>query len=180
MNCSTGSLYQKKKLHILHRFFFGMGKRQICLCPRHIGRRIGGVRVQLHSFLISTLGGGAWTASRTGRFHPRERAPKTDWTEAWVGSRADLDALRGNLLPLTRTEPRFLSRTARGVVAIETELSPNSANRLILTSIRVAIRGTRLTIKTLHFDRYCISVTCMILTGNSDYMPYQFMFLMEM
>jgi hypothetical protein len=68
-----------------------------------------------------------------------------------VGSRADLDALRGNFLHLTRTEPRFLSRTDPGGVAIVTELSSNSTNRLTLANIRVAIRGTRLTIATLHF-----------------------------
>jgi len=70
---------------------------------------------------------------------PREWAPKTHWTGAWVGARADLDALRGNLLPLIRTEPRFLSRTARGGVAIiATELSSNSTNRLTLASTTVA------------------------------------------
>jgi hypothetical protein len=35
------------------------------------------VEVQLHSFFTSVLDGGEWSASRPGRFTPRERAPGT-------------------------------------------------------------------------------------------------------
>jgi hypothetical protein len=34
-----------------------------------------------------------WSASRTGRFTPRERVPGTPWTGGWVGPRAGLDAV---------------------------------------------------------------------------------------
>jgi hypothetical protein len=37
--------------------------------------RIGGVEVLLHTFLTSALDWGEWSASRLGRFFPRERAP---------------------------------------------------------------------------------------------------------
>jgi hypothetical protein len=38
----------------------------------------------MHS-LTSALDGGEWSASRPGRFTPRERAPGTHWIRDWVG-----------------------------------------------------------------------------------------------
>jgi hypothetical protein len=43
--------------------------------------------------LTSVLEGGEWSASRPGRFAPKERAPGTHWIGGWVGSRAVLDAV---------------------------------------------------------------------------------------
>jgi hypothetical protein len=40
-----------------------------------------------------TLDGVEWSASRPGRFTPRERAPVTHWIGGWVGPRAVLDAV---------------------------------------------------------------------------------------
>jgi hypothetical protein len=42
--------------------------------------------------LTSALDGGEWSASRTGRFTPRKRAPGTPWIGGWVGSRTVLEA----------------------------------------------------------------------------------------
>jgi hypothetical protein len=42
--------------------------------------------------LTSALDGGEWSASRPGRFTPRERAPSTHWIGGWVGPRAVLEA----------------------------------------------------------------------------------------
>jgi hypothetical protein len=54
--------------------------------------------------LTSALDGGEWSASRTGRFTPRERAPGTHWMGGWVCSepfwkrwrREKFPALAGN------------------------------------------------------------------------------------
>jgi hypothetical protein len=46
----------------------------------------------MHS-LTSALEGGEWSASRPGRFTPRERAPITYWIGSWLGPRAVLDAV---------------------------------------------------------------------------------------
>jgi hypothetical protein len=46
-----------------------------------------GVEVQLHVFLTSAVDGGEWSASRTNRFTPRERAPATHWIGGWVSPR---------------------------------------------------------------------------------------------
>jgi hypothetical protein len=46
----------------------------------------GGVAVQIHVFLTSTLVGGEWSASRLGRSNTGERAPGIHW----VGPRAGL------------------------------------------------------------------------------------------
>jgi hypothetical protein len=45
-------------------------------------------------FLTLALIGGEWSASRSGRFTPGERAPSTHWTSGWVGPRADLDNVK--------------------------------------------------------------------------------------
>jgi hypothetical protein len=41
--------------------------------------------------LTSALDGGEWSASRPGRFIPREKAPGTHWVGGWVGPKAILD-----------------------------------------------------------------------------------------
>jgi len=48
----------------------------------------GGVQVYLDAFLISTLYGGEWSASRPGRF-----TSGIPWLESWVDTRAYLDAV---------------------------------------------------------------------------------------
>jgi hypothetical protein len=50
----------------------------------------GGVKLQLRSFLTSSLDGGECLASRPNRFTPVERALGTNCTEVWVGTTADL------------------------------------------------------------------------------------------
>jgi hypothetical protein len=53
----------------------------------------GGVDVEINVFLTSALVGGEWSASRSCRFTPGERAPATHWIVGWVGPRAGLDAV---------------------------------------------------------------------------------------
>jgi hypothetical protein len=65
-----------------------------------------GVEVQLHAFLSSVLYGGEWSASRPGRFTPRERAPCTHWIGGWVGSRAVLDTVVKRKIPSPRWESK--------------------------------------------------------------------------
>jgi hypothetical protein len=43
--------------------------------------------------LTSALDGSEWSASRPGRFTPRERVPGTYWIGGWVDPRAVLDAV---------------------------------------------------------------------------------------
>jgi hypothetical protein len=40
----------------------------------------------------STLDGGEWSASRSGRFTSKNTAPGAHWIGGWVGLRAGLDA----------------------------------------------------------------------------------------
>jgi hypothetical protein len=49
--------------------------------------------------LTSELDGGEWSASRPGRFTPRERSLGTHWIGGWVGSRAVLDAVVKRKIP---------------------------------------------------------------------------------
>jgi hypothetical protein len=45
-----------------------------------------------HSLTLA-LDGGGWSASRSGRFTPRERAPGAHWIRGWIGPRDVLDAV---------------------------------------------------------------------------------------
>jgi hypothetical protein len=71
-------------------------KVKLSLCfnwaPRHEGV-LGEWRYSSNHSLTSALNGGEWSASRPGRFTPRERAPGTHWIGGWVGPRAVLDAV---------------------------------------------------------------------------------------
>jgi hypothetical protein len=62
------------------------------LAPRHEGV-LGEWRYSSTYSLTSALDVGEWSASRPGRFIPRERAPGTLWIGGWVGPRAVLDAV---------------------------------------------------------------------------------------
>jgi hypothetical protein len=50
------------------------------------------------------LDGDEWSASRPGRFTPRERSPGTRWIGGWVGPRAVLDAVVKRKIPSPRRE----------------------------------------------------------------------------
>jgi hypothetical protein len=54
--------------------------------------------------LTSILDGGEWSASHSGRFTPRERAPSTHCTGGYVGPRAGLDAVMNTKIPSPRRE----------------------------------------------------------------------------
>jgi hypothetical protein len=58
-----------------------------------------GVGVQLHAFLTSALDGGEWSATRPGRFTPKDRALGAHWIESWVGPRAVPDAVVKRKIP---------------------------------------------------------------------------------
>jgi hypothetical protein len=73
-----------------------------------------GVDVWIHIFLTSALVGGEWSASRSCRFTPGERAPFTHWIEGWVSTRARLDDVeKRKFLTLPGLELRHLGRPAR-------------------------------------------------------------------
>jgi hypothetical protein len=73
----------------------------------------GGVDVEIHTFLNSALDGGKWSASRPGRFAPRERTPGIHWIGGWVDPRACLDDVeKREFSILLRLELRPLGRPA--------------------------------------------------------------------
>jgi hypothetical protein len=53
-----------------------------------------------------------WSASRLGRFIPRERAPGTHWIGGWVGPRAVLDAVMKRKIPGPSRESNLDSRSS--------------------------------------------------------------------
>jgi hypothetical protein len=56
--------------------------------------------------LTSARYGGEWSASCSGRFTPRERAPGTHWIGGCVGPRAILDAVVKRKIPSPRRESK--------------------------------------------------------------------------
>jgi hypothetical protein len=78
-----------------------------CALTEHNIKAYYGVEVSLHAFLTSALDGGEWSASRPGRFTPRDRAPGIHWIGGWVGPRAVLDTggEEKNSQPLPGIEP---------------------------------------------------------------------------
>jgi hypothetical protein len=83
-------------------------KLPLCLTKHHSMKTYWGVEVLLHAFLTSALDGGEWSASRPGRFTPRERAPGTHSIGGWVGPRAVLNAMvkREIPSPCRKSNPR--------------------------------------------------------------------------
>jgi hypothetical protein len=81
-------------------------KVKLSLCfswaPRHEGV-LGECKYSSIHRLTSALDGGKWSASRPGRFIPRERAPGTHWRGGWMGPRAVLDAVVKRKIPSPRT-----------------------------------------------------------------------------
>jgi hypothetical protein len=63
----------------------------LCLTKHHAMKTYREWRYSSTHYLTSALDGGEWSASRPGRFTPRERAPATHWIGGWVGPRACLD-----------------------------------------------------------------------------------------
>jgi hypothetical protein len=51
-------------------------KLSLCLTKHHAMKTSWGVKVWLHAFLTSTVGGSEWSASRPGCFTPGKRAPE--------------------------------------------------------------------------------------------------------
>jgi hypothetical protein len=65
-------------------------------------------------FLTSALGGDEWSASRSCRCISEEKTLSTHCIGAWVGPRADLDAVEYiQILTIPGIEPRLLSRPVR-------------------------------------------------------------------
>jgi hypothetical protein len=74
-----------------------------CLTNHHAMEAYWGWMYSSTHSLTSALDGGEWSASRPGRFIPRER-PSTRWIGGWVGTRAVLDAAVKRKIPSPRRE----------------------------------------------------------------------------
>jgi hypothetical protein len=65
---------------------------------------LGEWRYSSTHYLTSAIDGGEWSASRPGRFTPKERAPGTHWIGGWVGPRAVLDVVVKRKIPSPHRE----------------------------------------------------------------------------
>jgi hypothetical protein len=83
-------------------------KFYLCLTKSHAMKTYWGVEVYFQAFLTSALDGGEWSASRPGRFTPRERTARIHWIGGWVGPRAVLDAVVERKIPSPRQEWKIM------------------------------------------------------------------------
>jgi hypothetical protein len=96
--------------------------------PRHEGV-LGEWRYSFTYSLTSALDGGEWSASRPGRFIPKERAPG-----GGVGSRAVLDAVVKRKIPSSRRESKPITPIVQPVAERYTDWAI-TALRLIYINI---------------------------------------------
>jgi hypothetical protein len=100
---------QQQQQTLVEKQLKGLKVKSLCFLTQHHARKAyWGVEVQLHAFFDSALDGGEWSASRPGRYTPRERAPCTPWIGGWVGRRAVLDAVMKRKIssPRQKSNPR--------------------------------------------------------------------------
>jgi hypothetical protein len=92
---------------------------------------MGGVAVQICIFLTSAIVGGEWSASRTDRFTPGERAPGIHWIGCWVDRRAGLDAVeKRKFLILPGLEPRPLGLSQSVTSRYTDQVVPTLHNKI--------------------------------------------------
>jgi hypothetical protein len=83
------------------------------LIKHYVMKVYGGVDIQIHIFLASTLVGGEWSAWRHGRFTPEKRARRTYWIGGWMGPGTGLDEVeKRKFLTLLGLELRSICRPA--------------------------------------------------------------------
>jgi hypothetical protein len=133
----TASLKLRTSSIIEFRLLSIKVKVKLSLCfnwaPRHEGILMEW-RYCSTNYLASALDGGEWSASRHGRFTPREIDPSTPWIRGWVGTRAVLDAVVKRKIPSPRREsnprtpivqpvaPRYTDWAITALLSINTEL----------------------------------------------------------
>jgi hypothetical protein len=82
--------------------FCHKGRGNVALCfnwaPHHKGVLWDWIYCSTHT-LTSALDGGELSASRPGRFTPRERVHSTHWIGGWVGPRSVLDTVVKRKIP---------------------------------------------------------------------------------
>jgi hypothetical protein len=101
------------------------GKRWSCPCAFNWVSRHGGVLGEwkyssTHS-LTSALDGGEWSASRSGRFTPKERDPNTRWIRSWVSPSAVLDKVVKRRIPSPRWESNPRTPIVQSVAQLYTD-----------------------------------------------------------
>jgi hypothetical protein len=101
--------------HNQNQVYMYKDKASLCLTKYYVMKTYGGVEVKLHAFLTSVLDGGEWSASRPGRFIPRERSPGSRWIGSWVDSRAVLPSA-GTILSVDNTAEGVSEWTAARVL----------------------------------------------------------------
>jgi hypothetical protein len=83
-------------------------KLTLCSTKHHAMKTYWGSGGIAPRILTLALNGGEWSASRFGRFTPRERTLATHWIGGWVGFRAVLDTVVKRKIPnpLRKLNPR--------------------------------------------------------------------------
>jgi hypothetical protein len=123
------SVQRSKLLLIMRCFIIKKGKvvPVLNLTPSHEGV-LGEWRYSSTHSLTSAPDGGEWSASRSGRFTPRERAFDTHWIGGWVGPRAVLDAMVKTKIPSPRRESNSRIPVVPYLILLHSPLANNLRN----------------------------------------------------
>jgi hypothetical protein len=110
--------------------------------------------------LTSVLDGGEWSASRPGRFIPRERTPGTHWIGSWVGPTAVLDTVVKRKIPSPRRESNPRSPIVQPVAQLYTDWAVTALTGILDDpKIRVSLgRSTTDLFGMTTLNAFCISV----------------------
>jgi hypothetical protein len=104
--CLQTSVHLSQRTQIILWFFPKVKKVKVklflCFTKHHAMKTYWGSEGTAPRIL--DIDGGEWSASRPGRFNPRERAPGTHWIEGWVGFRDVLDVVVKRKIPSSRWE----------------------------------------------------------------------------
>jgi hypothetical protein len=82
--------------------------------------------------LTSALEGGEWSASRLGRFTPREKTPGIHWIGGWVGPSSVLDAVVKRKIPSPRRESNASKKTEENLC---TMIGNNLTQTIVISSL---------------------------------------------
>jgi hypothetical protein len=93
----------------------------VCYNPPRHENVLGKWKYSSTHSLTSALDGGTWSASRPGRFTPRERAAGTHCIGGWVGPRAVLEAVVKRNLPSPHRESNHSTPIAQPVASRYTD-----------------------------------------------------------
>jgi hypothetical protein len=146
-------------------------KLSLCLTKHHAMKTFWGNGVIAPRNLTSALDGGEWSASRPGRFTPRERAPGTHWIGGWLGPRAGLDTVVNRKIPSPRRESNPRTPIVQHVAQRYTDWRDVEVPNFISQIGVISWQRKEIACHTCEVSQTCHSYTALPTTWSRDRIP---------